>query len=91
MFNIQKHALIVMGELGLVLSVDFLQVKSCVAREQFKRDRRAIRKVLELLGTATFQDIALRAGEGLYPSLYLMLEDGEVEIVSHGPNKYKLK
>lgn len=45
---------------------------------QIERDKRAIRIVLQLLGRAPFAEIALRAGEGLYPAMRSMIEAGEV-------------
>lgn len=45
---------------------------------QMQRDKRAIRHVLELVGPCSFSEIALRAGEGLYPAMREMIHKGEV-------------
>lgn len=45
---------------------------------QIQRDKRAIKTVLEQIGQATFLEIKLRAGEGLYPAMRQMIDDGEV-------------
>jgi len=45
---------------------------------QMQRDKRAIRHVLELVGPCSFSEIALRAGEGLYPAMREMIDNGEV-------------
>lgn len=45
---------------------------------QMQRDKRAIRTVLEQVGAASFSEIALRAGEGLYPAMREMIDAGEV-------------
>lgn len=45
---------------------------------QMQRDKRAIRHVLELVGPCSFSEIALRAGEGLYPAMREMIDKGEV-------------
>lgn len=47
---------------------------------QNDRDKRAIRTVLEHTGGAHFDEIALRAGEGLWPVLGEMLDSGEVTV-----------
>ncbi len=43
-----------------------------------QRDRIAIRTVLSQTGATTYQDIALRAGEGLASPLMEMVQAGEV-------------
>ena len=45
---------------------------------QMQRDKRAIKTVLKLVGPTTFAEIALRAGEGLYPAMREMIDNGEV-------------
>lgn len=47
---------------------------------QFERDKRAVRTVLEQTGGTYFDEIALRGGEGLWPALGDMLEKGEVTV-----------
>ena len=47
---------------------------------QFKRDKQAVRCVLEQTGGTYFDEISLRAGEGLWPALGDMLEKGEVTV-----------
>jgi len=49
-----------------------------MALSQNQRDRIAIRTVLSQMGSTTFQEIALRAGEGLSSPLMEMVADGEV-------------
>lgn len=57
---------------------------------QKQRDKRAIRTVLNQLGPATYADIALRAGEGLYQALDEMVQTGEVSTTSDAPKTYSL-
>ena len=47
---------------------------------QLQRDKRAVRTVLEQTGGTYFDDIALRGGEGLWPALKEMLDNGEVTV-----------
>jgi hypothetical protein len=47
-------------------------------KAQLDRDKAAIRTVLQQLGRATFSEIFLRAGEGLWPAMLSMLYHGEV-------------
>ena len=55
------------------------------------RDKRAIQTVLSMVGPASFAEIALRAGEGLYPAMREMIDAGEVECVNDGDKLlYKL-
>ena len=49
-----------------------------MALTQNQRDRIAIRTVLSQMGSTTFQEIALRAGEGLSSPLMEMVKEGEV-------------
>lgn len=45
---------------------------------KYRRDREAIRTILSQTGGTYFDEIALRGGEGLWPALGEMLNDGEV-------------
>lgn len=47
---------------------------------QKELDKQAIRTVLGQTGGTYFDDIALRAGEGLWPALKEMLDGGEVTV-----------
>ncbi len=49
-----------------------------MALSQNQRDKIAIRTVLKQMGSTTFQEIALRAGEGLSSPLMEMVQAGEV-------------
>lgn len=49
-----------------------------MALSQNQRDKIAIRTVLSQMGRTTFQEIALRAGEGLASPLMEMVQAGEV-------------
>jgi hypothetical protein len=49
-----------------------------MSKNQTMRDKVAIRTVLEQMVEATYQDIALRAGEGLASPLMEMVQAGEV-------------
>lgn len=49
-----------------------------MALNQNQRDRIAIRTVLGQMGSASYPDIALRAGEGLASPLMEMVKAGEV-------------
>lgn len=49
-----------------------------MALSQNQRDKIAIRTVLKEMVSTTYQEIALRAGEGLASPLTEMVRDGEV-------------
>lgn len=49
---------------------------------QMDRDKRAIRVILQQTGGAHFDEIALRGGEGLWPALGELLDEGEVTVKS---------
>lgn len=49
-----------------------------MALTQNQRDRIAIRTVLKEMVSTTFQEIALRAGEGLSSPLMEMVQEGEI-------------
>lgn len=49
-----------------------------MALTQNQRDKIAIRTVLSQMGSTTFQEIALRAGEGLSSPLMEMVQAGDV-------------
>lgn len=44
------------------------------------RDKEAVRTILEQTGGTYFDDIALRGGEGLWPALKVLLDNGEVTV-----------
>jgi len=56
---------------------------------QNKRDRAAIRTILQHMGgEATYPDIALRGGEGLASPLMEMVQEGEIERTSRDGKSY---
>ena len=64
-----------------------------MALSQNQRDKIAIRTVLSQMGRTTFQEIALRAGEGLASPLMEMVQAGEVirtPGVDHQPSTFAL-
>jgi len=49
-----------------------------MALSQNQRDKIAIRTVLSQMGSTTFQEIALRIGEGLSSPLMEMVQSGDI-------------
>ena len=64
-----------------------------MALSQNQRDKIAIRTVISQMGRTTFQEIALRAGEGLASPLMEMVQAGDVVRtagVDGAPSTYSL-